>query len=55
MTERLIHAPDFGCFDLPWFNIASRLSLPELAGRLVILDFWTFCCINCMQVLPTLR
>ncbi len=55
MNERLIHAPDFGRFELPWFNVPARLSLPELAGRLVILDFWTFCCINCMQVLPTLR
>jgi thiol-disulfide isomerase/thioredoxin len=51
----LVHAPDFGRFDLPWFNVATRLSLADLAGRLVILDFWTFCCINCMQVLPTLR
>lgn len=55
MTERIVHAPDFGRFDLPWFNVPSRLSLADLAGRLVILDFWTFCCINCMQVLPTLR
>jgi thiol-disulfide isomerase/thioredoxin len=50
-----VHAPDFGRYELPWFNVPSRLSLADLAGRLVILDFWTFCCINCMQVLPTLR
>ena len=55
MNDRLVHAPDFGRFDLPWFNVAKPLSLADLAGRLVILDFWTFCCINCMQVLPTLR
>ncbi|MSO69425.1 MAG: redoxin domain-containing protein [Alphaproteobacteria bacterium] len=55
MNERLVHAPDFGRFDLPWFNVPKRLGLDELSGRLVILDFWTFCCINCMQILPTLR
>ncbi|MGD9536074.1 MAG: thioredoxin-like domain-containing protein [Alphaproteobacteria bacterium] len=55
MNQPLIHAPDFGRHGLPWLNIGKPLSLAEIAGRLVILDFWTFCCINCMQVLPTLR
>ena len=26
----------------------------ELAGKVLILDFWTYCCINCMHVLPEL-
>ncbi|HXF59499.1 MAG TPA: thioredoxin-like domain-containing protein [Candidatus Saccharimonadales bacterium] len=26
----------------------------ELAGQVVLLDFWTYCCINCMHVLPDL-
>jgi sugar lactone lactonase YvrE len=51
----VIHAPDFGRRSLQWFNVAAPLSLPALAKRLVILDFWTLCCINCIQVLPTLR
>jgi thiol-disulfide isomerase/thioredoxin len=40
---------------LEWFNVARPLALEDLRGKLVILDFWTYCCINCMQVLPTLR
>src|SRR5690349_4125857 len=27
----------------------------ELRGCVVLLDFWTYCCINCMHVLPVLR
>lgn len=26
----------------------------ELKGKVVVLDFWTYCCINCMHVLPEL-
>jgi DNA-binding beta-propeller fold protein YncE len=38
-----------------WVNLAKPLSLKELRGRFVLLDFWTFCCINCMHVLPELK
>ncbi len=31
------------------------LSLRELRGRVVVLDFWTFCCINCLRVVEELR
>ncbi len=48
-------APELDRPGLVWFNTPQPLSLPALRGRIVILDFWTFCCINCMHVLPTLR
>jgi DNA-binding beta-propeller fold protein YncE len=38
-----------------WVNTAAPLSLADLRGRYVLLDFWTFCCINCMHVLPELK
>jgi streptogramin lyase/thiol-disulfide isomerase/thioredoxin len=31
------------------------MSLGQLSGRFVLLDFWTFCCINCLHVLDELR
>ncbi|KAK3238865.1 hypothetical protein CYMTET_51159 [Cymbomonas tetramitiformis] len=39
---------------LPWFNTAPLRVGEELRGRVVVLDFWTYCCINCMHVLPEL-
>lgn len=27
----------------------------DLKGKVVLLDFWTYCCINCMHVLPDLE
>lgn len=33
----------------------SRLTLADLAGRIVLLDFWTLCCVNCHHVLAELR
>lgn len=38
-----------------WFNTPRPLSMAELRGKPVLLDFWTFCCINCLHVLPDLR
>ncbi|MBS0263013.1 MAG: redoxin domain-containing protein [Planctomycetes bacterium] len=37
-----------------WLNVGGEISLKDLRGKVVILDFWTFCCINCMHVLPDL-
>jgi thiol-disulfide isomerase/thioredoxin len=39
-----------------WLNTGGRsLSIAELRGKIVILDFWTFCCINCLHVADELR
>jgi thiol-disulfide isomerase/thioredoxin len=38
-----------------WLNTATPLSLSDLRGKFVILDFWTYCCINCMHILPELK
>jgi thiol-disulfide isomerase/thioredoxin len=39
-----------------WLNTGGKeLSLTELRGRVLVLDFWTFCCINCLHVLDELR
>ena len=39
----------------PWLNTGQPISLQSLKGRVVILDFWTYCCINCLHVLPELK
>ncbi|MGW1912187.1 NHL domain-containing thioredoxin family protein [Streptomyces sp. NPDC002076] len=39
-----------------WINTGDKeLGLAELRGRIVIVDFWTFCCVNCLHVLDELR
>jgi len=39
-----------------WLNTGgAELDLEKLRGKIVILDFWTFCCINCLHVLDELR
>jgi thiol-disulfide isomerase/thioredoxin len=38
-----------------WINTDAPLSLRDLRGRVVVLDFWTFCCINCLRVVEELR
>ncbi|CAI2719007.1 thioredoxin-like domain-containing protein [Nitrospina watsonii] len=55
MNEHLIHAPSLEAGDLPWFNAARPLDLADLKGKIAILDFWTYCCINCIHVIPTLK
>jgi DNA-binding beta-propeller fold protein YncE len=53
MRER-IHAPELAGATA-WLNVERPPSLRDLRGQLVILDFWTYCCINCLHVLPVLR
>lgn len=38
-----------------WFNINEPLNTNHLLGRTTVLDFFTYCCINCMHVLPDLE
>ena len=39
-----------------WLNTGgATLRLSDLRGRFVLLDFWAFCCINCLHVLDELR
>jgi thiol-disulfide isomerase/thioredoxin len=39
-----------------WLNTGGHeLSLAELRGKIVLLDFWTFCCVNCLHVLDEMR
>jgi DNA-binding beta-propeller fold protein YncE/peroxiredoxin len=46
-------APEFPS-SLAWLNSKAPIELKDLRGKVVLLDFWTFCCINCMHVLPEL-
>ena len=48
----VVRAPDFDGYE--WVTGTPR-SLSDLRGQLVILDFWTFCCINCLHMLPVLH
>ena len=49
-------APDF-TGNQRWFNTAGGrpLSLGELRGKVVLVDFWTYTCINCIRTLPYLK
>src|SRR6516162_8961248 len=48
-------APEIARPGLQWFNVAAPLPIASLRGRIVILDFWTEGCINCMHIIPALR
>jgi cytochrome c biogenesis protein CcdA/thiol-disulfide isomerase/thioredoxin len=49
-------APDFAG-NGRWFNTAGDrpLTLKGLRGRVVLVDFWTYTCINCLRTLPHVR
>ena len=46
-------APEFPA-GLQWFNVDHPLRLEDLRGKVVILDFWTYGCINCIHVMDEL-
>lgn len=51
----LLSAPEFA-EDVDWINTGGRpIRLAELRGRIVLLDFWTYGCINCRHLQPLLH
>src|SRR5574341_1415536 len=54
MAQERIHAPELEG-GIAWLNTDSPLTLASLKGKVVLLDFWTYCCINCMHVIPDLK
>ncbi|WP_158879486.1 NHL domain-containing thioredoxin family protein [Amycolatopsis anabasis] len=49
-----VRAPELAGRD--WINTGGeRIALAELRGRIVLLDFWTSGCVNCLHVLDELR
>src|SRR5215831_20685609 len=49
-----IRAPEL-TGDHGWLNTDRPLSLSALKGKVVLLDFWTYGCINCMHIIPDLK
>ncbi len=49
-----VPAPEFPD-GLDWINAESPLRLEDLRGKVVLLDFWTYGCINCIHVIPDLK
>ena len=48
-----VRAPEFP-EGMQWLNTDRPLRLADLRGKVVLLDFWTYCCINCMHIIPEL-
>lgn len=40
---------------LPWVNVTEPLTMQQLKGKVVLLDFWTYGCVNCIHVIPDLH
>jgi thiol-disulfide isomerase/thioredoxin len=65
--NRSIDSVDIGPASLPdlgaapeltndtWLNVDSPLRLADLRGKVVALEMWTFGCINCQHVMPSLK
>lgn len=37
-----------------WLNVSRPLTTDDLRDKIVLLDFWTYCCINCIHMIPEL-
>ncbi|MBZ0290006.1 MAG: redoxin domain-containing protein [Anaerolineae bacterium] len=47
-------APDFP-EGVDWINVPATLTFQQLRGKVVLLDFWTYGCINCIHMMPTIK
>src|SRR5262245_28091712 len=57
--QKLASLPDLGIApeltNETWLNVDAPLRLADLHGKVVILEMWTFGCINCQNVMPSLK
>ena len=53
-AKNLVRAPEFPA-GLTWLNSDKPLSIKGLRGKVVLLDFWTYGCINCIHIIPDLK
>jgi len=51
--RKLMKAPELEG-GVAWLNTGKPLTLKDLKGKIVLLDFWTLCCINCIHIMPDL-
>lgn len=51
--EERVAAPELDG-GVAWLNSAGPIRMKDLRGKIVVLDFWTLCCINCIHTLPDL-
>lgn len=47
-------APNFAP-NLEWVNVDGQLTLDDMQGKVVLLDFWTYGCINCLHMIPVYK
>ena len=52
-SQNLEAAPDLDG-GVAWLNTAKPVTLKDVKGKIVLLDFWTLCCINCIHIMPDL-
>jgi thiol-disulfide isomerase/thioredoxin len=52
--RKLMKAPELEG-GVAWLNTGKPLTLKDLKGKVVLLDFWTLCCINCIHIMPDLE
>jgi thiol-disulfide isomerase/thioredoxin len=52
--KKVIRAPELNG-GTGWLNTDRPIYISDLKGKVVLLDFWTYCCINCMHVIPDLK
>ena len=52
--EGQVPAPEFPA-NLDWINVDQPLTIAGLQGKIIIFDFWTYGCINCLHLIPILE
>jgi thiol-disulfide isomerase/thioredoxin len=54
MRTGIVNAPEINTA-YGWLNTDRSYSIKDFRGKIVLLDFWTFGCINCQHIIPDLR
>lgn len=59
LNPQYVGRPELAAPEFPegidWINVPAPLTMEGLRGKAVILDFWTYGCINCIHMIPTLQ
>ena len=41
--------------EMQWLNLSGNIKTKDLKNRIILLDFWTYACVNCLHMIPEIK
>ena len=55
LTSNNIQIKNIANQNADWLNASRKIKTEDLKNRIIILDFWTYACVNCLHIIPEIK